>query len=208
MLGKILQSPEIKHKEDFTWKLTIINSDVINAFAAPGGYLYVYTGLIKYLDKGSELSGIIGHEIAHADRRHSTEAMTREYGFSVLLSILLGNEPGQLTQILSSLTLNGTILAFSRKNENEADQYAVYYMADTRYYNPLGIAGFFQKMLNEQNTQGTGIPEFLSTHPSDVNRLDNISTTWNNLKGREPVLTSVTWLDLETEHAAIKATLP
>lgn len=208
MLGDILESEEILYKDEFAWKVTIINSDVVNAFAAPGGYLYFYTGLLKYLDNGAQLAGIMGHEVAHTDRRHSTEAMTKQYGFSVLISILLGNEPTQMEQILASLALNGTILAYSRKNENEADQYSVYYAADTRYYNPLGVSSFFQKMISEQNTAGTGIPEFLSTHPSDENRIANISNVWYNLKNEEPVLNSVDWKDLVSEHTAIKALLP
>ncbi|MBN1415908.1 MAG: M48 family metalloprotease [Bacteroidales bacterium] len=206
MLNDILQSDEILYRDEFNWKITIINSDVVNAFAAPGGYLFFYTGLIKYLDKGSQLAGIMGHEVAHTDRRHSTETMTKEYGFSVLLSILMGEESSQLEQILASLALQGTILAYSRSNENEADKFAVYYTADTRYYNPLGVGGFFEKLLAA--SEGNGIPEFLSTHPSDENRLENIQNTWNNLKASEPVLTSVDWQDLEAQHSAIKAILP
>ncbi len=208
MLKDILKSEEILYKDKFVWKVTIINSDVVNAFAAPGGYLYFYTGLLKYLDNGAQLAGILGHEVAHTDRRHSTEAMTKEYGFSVLISILLGNEPTQMEQILASLALNGTVLAYSRKNENEADQYSVFYAADTRYYHPLGVSIFFKKMISEQNTEGTGIPDFLSTHPSDENRIDNISNIWNNLKNEEPELNSVEWKDLVSEHATIKALLP
>jgi predicted Zn-dependent protease len=208
MLNDILASDEILYRDKFKWRITILNSDVINAFAAPGGYLYFYTGLIKYLDNGSQLSGIMAHEVAHADRRHATEAMTKQYGFSILLSILLGKESSQLEQILASLALNGTILAFSRKNENEADKYAVYYTADTRYYNPLGIGGFFEKMLAETNTQSNGIAEFLSTHPSDENRLANINAEWTELQTADPSLTSVEWQDLVAQHGTIKAALP
>jgi predicted Zn-dependent protease len=206
MLDAILESEEILYKDEFVWKITVINSDVVNAFAAPGGYLYFYTGLIKYLDKGSELSGIMAHEVTHADRRHSTEAMTKQYGFSILLSILLGENPSQMEQLLASLALTGTTLAYSRKNEYEADTYAVYYSADTKYYHPLGVAGFFDKLINEGGARG--IPEFLSTHPSDENRIENINTTWNNLLSGRPDLNSVDWKDLVSEHNNIKATLP
>jgi predicted Zn-dependent protease len=206
MLSSIIQSEEIMYKDEFNWKITIINSDVVNAFAAPGGYLYFYTGLIKYLDNGAQLAGIMAHEITHIDRRHSTEAMTKQYGFSVLLSILMGEKPTQLEQILASLALQGTILAYSRKNENEADKFAVYYTADTKYYNPLGVAGFFEKMLTDGG--GNGIPEFLSTHPSDENRLENINAVWNDLKVQEPDLSGIDWKELLTEHASVKAALP
>ncbi len=208
MLDDILASDEILYRDKFNWKITIINSDVINAFAAPGGYLYFYTGLIKYLDNGAQLAGIMAHEVAHTDRRHSTEAMTKQYGFSVLLSILMGKEASQLEQILASLALNGTVLAFSRKNENEADQYAVYYTADTKFYNPLGIGGFFEKMLAETDNQGNGIAEFLSTHPSDENRLQNINAVWTELQTADPGLTAVEWQDMVSQHGTIKAALP
>ncbi|MBN2763746.1 MAG: M48 family metalloprotease, partial [Bacteroidales bacterium] len=192
ILDDILQSDEILHKDEFKWKLTIINSDVVNAFAAPGGYLYFYTGLIKFLDNGSELAGILAHEVTHSDRRHSTEAMTKQYGFSVLLSILLGEESSQLEELLASLALQGTILAYSRKNENEADKYAVHYTADTKYYYPLGVGEFFEKML-ANSEKGNGIPEFLSTHPSDENRLENVNTVWTELQAGDPNLSKVDW---------------
>ncbi|MFO7656365.1 MAG: M48 family metalloprotease [Bacteroidales bacterium] len=206
MLEAILASDDILYKDEFRWKITVINSDVVNAFAAPGGYLYFYTGLIKYLDKGSDLAGILAHEVAHADRRHSTESMTKEYGFSVLLSLLLGQNPSQMEELLASLALSGTTLAYSRKNEYEADQYAVYYTSDTEYYHPLGVKEFFEKLMNEGG--GNGIPEFLSTHPSDENRIENVENVWENLLSGNPSLGNVDWKYLEAEHAAIKATLP
>jgi predicted Zn-dependent protease len=72
----------------------------------------------------------------------------------------------------------------------------------------LGVSSFFQKIISEQNTAGTGILEFLSTHPSDENRIANISNIWYNLKNEESELNSVNWKDLTTEHTAIKALLP
>ncbi|MBN2611050.1 MAG: M48 family metalloprotease [Bacteroidales bacterium] len=206
MLDDILASDDILYKEEFRWKITVINSDVVNAFAAPGGYLYFYTGLIKYLEKGSDLAGIMAHEVTHADRRHSTEAMTKEYGFSVLLSLLLGKDPSQMEELLASLALTGTTLAYSRKNEYEADQYAVYYTWDTKYYYPLGVKEFFEKLINEGG--GSGIPEFLSTHPSDENRIENVENVYNELVSQNPDMGSFSWKYLETEHSAIKATLP
>lgn len=206
MMNNILASDDILYRDEFEWKLTIINQDIMNAFAAPGGYVYVYTGLIKYLDKGSELAGVMAHEIAHADRRHSTEAMTKQYGFSILLSILLGEEPSQLEAILASLALQGTVLAYSRKAETESDEYAVYYTSDTKIYDPLGVAGFFEKLINQG--QQAGIPEFLSTHPSEENRVEFIQNTWNELRTANPALNNIDWKELESEHQAIKATLP
>src|SRR5690606_15964356 len=67
----ILASDDIRYAEEFEWQLYILHDDeVLNAFAAPGGYIYVYTGLIRFLEREDDLAGVLGHEIAHADRRH------------------------------------------------------------------------------------------------------------------------------------------
>lgn len=177
VMNAILSSNDLRYSETFPWQVKIIHDDnVINAFAAPGGYLYFYTGLIKFLDNEAQLAGVMAHEIAHADRRHSTQMLTRQYGFSLLLSIVMGDNPSQLEQILSQLALGGTMLKYSRDNEYEADKYAVTYLYDTDYH-PRELAGFFERMMG--STQK--IPEFLSTHPSDENRIKNIEDVWKSL---------------------------
>ena len=139
----------------------------MNAFATPGGYIYVYTGLIKFLDSEDELAGVMGHEIAHADQRHSTRQMTRTYGVSALLGMLSGNaEPGMLEQIAAGLVS----LKFSRNHETESDKYSVIYLCGTGY-NAAGAAGFFKKMEGR-----SGTPEFMSTHPNPGNRVKNIES--------------------------------
>lgn len=168
MKNKILNSGEVKYKDEFDWELKIIHDDNIeNAFATPGGYIYVYTGLMKYLDSEHELAGVVGHEIAHADRRHSTDQMTKQYGIGLLLSIVSGNDPGLLAQIATNLLT----LKFSRSDESEADEYSVIYMCPTDY-RADGAAGFFQKLI--VNQENGGDPEFLSTHPSPDKRVEKI----------------------------------
>ncbi|MGB0166863.1 MAG: M48 family metalloprotease, partial [Luteibaculum sp.] len=164
MRDKLLQSQAVTYRDRFEWKITIIRDDnTLNAFCTPGGYIYVYTGLIKYLDSEYELAGVVGHEIAHADRRHSTNQLTKQYGISTLLSIVLGNNPGLLAEISANLLA----LKFSRDDESEADEYSVRYMCPTDYQAD-GAAEFFAKLIAEEQTGGT--PEFLSTHPSPQNR--------------------------------------
>ncbi len=179
IMNAILSSNDLRYSKTFPWQVKIImNDDVLNAFTAPGGYLYFYTGLIKFLDNEAQLAGVMAHEIAHADRRHSTQMLTRQYGFSMLFSIIMGDNPSQLEQILSQLALGGTMLKYSRDNEYEADKYAVTYLYDTDYY-PRELAAFFEKM-----NSSTKIPEFLSTHPSDENRIKNIDDVWKNFGSR------------------------
>jgi len=164
----ILNTGEIDYHDEFAWQVYIIEDDAtLNAFATPGGYLYFYTGLIKYLQNEDDLMGVMGHEIAHSDKRHSVQQLQREYGVSLLLSIALGEQPGQAAQILTSL---GT-LKFSRNNETEADLESVGYLAKTPYRCD-GAATFFKKLSASGQSGG---PVFLSTHPSPDERVEKIT---------------------------------
>lgn len=172
---RILNSGKVNHKDDFVWEVKIIKDDnTLNAFCTPGGYIYVYTGIIKYLDTEDQLAGVMGHEIAHADRRHSTDAMTREYGIQTLLNIALGQNQSGLTKLASQLL----DLKYSRGHETEADEYSVIYLSGTAYQ-CNGAAGFFQKM--EASGGSGGTPEFLSTHPNPDNRIANIGNKASEL---------------------------
>jgi predicted Zn-dependent protease len=175
--NKILNSGKVKHRNDFLWQVKIIHDDkTLNAFCTPGGYIYVYTGIIKFLDNEDQLAGVMGHEIAHADRRHSTRQMTRTYGIQTLLDIVLGKEKqGIMTQIAQGLIG----LKYGREAEKEADDYSVIYLCATEYQSN-GAAGFFQKLLSQG--KGAGIPEFLSTHPSPTNRVTNINQKAANMQ--------------------------
>lgn len=167
--GKILNGGNVYYKDQFVWEIYIIRDDnTLNAFCTPGGYIYVYTGLLKFLDSEHELAGVLGHEIAHADRRHSTDQLTKIYGIQMLLDIILGNNQNTITNIAASLVT----LSFSRSNETEADTYSVRYLCPTDY-RADGAAGFFQKLLDSGQSGNT--PVFLSTHPDPGNRVQNIT---------------------------------
>lgn len=173
MRDRILASGNVTYKEEFAWELKIIQNDtVLNAFATPGGYIYVYTGLIKYLDKEDDLAGVLGHEIAHADKRHSVRQLQKVYGIQIMLSIALGNNPSQLAQIAAGLAGNLGNLKFSRDHEKEADDYSVVYLANTKYQCNAAYS-FFQKLLDEQ--KAGQVPQFLSTHPAPQERVDDIN---------------------------------
>lgn len=166
--AKILNGGQVYYKNEFAWEVRIIQDDnTLNAFCTPGGYIYVYTGLIKYLNSENELAGVLGHEMAHADRRHTTDQLTKAYGIQILLDVLLGKDQGTATQIAAGLAT----LAFSRANETEADNYSVVYLCPTSYQAD-GAADFFELLINSGNTGGT--PVFLSTHPDPGNRVENI----------------------------------
>ena len=172
IFARILASEEVKHRNDFDWTIRLIDNDTtLNAFATPGGYVYVYTGLIKYLDQEDDLAGVLGHEIAHADEEHSARNMERQYGVSVLLSILLGEDSGQLSQIVTNGATGLLSLNYGRGLETEADKRSVAYLASTDY-NCAGARSFFEKLSASGQAR---TPEFLSTHPNPVNRVENIT---------------------------------
>ena len=175
----ILNSGLVEYDSEFEWAVHIIRNDtVLNAFCTPGGYIYFYTGIIKFLDNEAEFAGVMGHEMAHAARRHSTEQMTKAYGIQVLLSIVLGENPNMIAQIAADLASGMASLAFSREDEYESDEYSVKYLYETSY-DARGVAGFFEKMDGEPQP-----PEFLSTHPSPENRIEKINETWQSLGGK------------------------
>ncbi len=172
---KLLRTGKVQYSDKFAWEVRIIDdSKTLNAFCTPGGYIYVYTGLIKFLDTEDQLAGVMGHEIAHAALRHSTRQMTQVYGIAALTSIVTGrSNPGLIEQIAQGLIA----LKFSRNHETEADTYSVVYLCATDY-NAAGAAGFFKKI----ESQGGGSPPaFLSTHPDPGNRIANIEAKANEM---------------------------
>ncbi|WP_035845538.1 M48 family metallopeptidase [Crocinitomix catalasitica] len=169
---KILATGKVKHKDDFAWRVRIVkNDDVLNAFCTPGGYIYFYTGIIKYLDNEAQLAGVMGHEMGHADLRHSTRQMTKQAGLDILLSALAGD-----SEAIKQVTAGIIGLKFSRSHETEADRISVEYLCGTPWPGSSG-AGFFEKIEAEG---GGGTPEFLSTHPSPSNRVENYHTWATN----------------------------
>ncbi len=189
---RILNSGNVEHRDEFAWEVKIIDDpETLNAFATPGGYIYVYTGLIKFLDSEDELAGVMGHEIAHAAKRHSTQQMTKIYGLQMLLGVVTGkSDPGAIEQIALGLAN----LKFGRGHESEADEYSVIYLCGTDY-NANGAAGFFRKMEGEGRP-----PEFLSTHPNPGNRVQEIDNKAQALGCRGSN-------DYRSEYARMKALL-
>jgi predicted Zn-dependent protease len=172
--NNILNSGKVYFKNVFPWRIRIIKDDkTLNAFCTPGGYIYVYTGIIKYLDNETQLAGVMGHEIAHADRRHGANQMITQYGASALISILTSGTSTQLAGLAANLLL----LKYGRADETEADDYSVRYLLGTEY-DAQGAKYFFQKI---SSAGGQQVPEFLSTHPNPDNRVLNIQETWKCL---------------------------
>ncbi|GAB5466847.1 MAG: M48 family metalloprotease [Candidatus Kapaibacteriales bacterium] len=170
MIDKILLSDDVQYKDEFAYDVTLIDNDsVINAFCTPGGFIYVYTGIIKFLPNEAALAGVLGHEVAHAEERHSTERMTTAYGIQVLLSIALGENPSQLENLASNLFANAKLLQNSRNDEFESDELSFEYLQDTEYY-PAAITYFFDKVGDDQQAPGFSLEQMFATHPDPDDR--------------------------------------
>lgn len=194
MRDGVLASEDVQYADDFEWNVYIIDDDeVLNAFAAPGGYIYVYTGLMRYLQVEDHFVGVLGHEIAHADERHSTQQLTKLYGIGTLLGVILGEDPGLIAEIAAALLS----LSFSRADEAEADEDSVYYLCESLWA-ANGTAGFFEQLTAEG---GVEVPEFLSTHPSSESRVEDINALAEEL-GCD------TSLNADADWQAVLSTLP
>ena len=177
---KLLATGKVAYASQFDWKVRIIKDDAtVNAFAVPGGYLYFYTGLINVLENEAEFVGVMAHEMGHVACRHSTKQLTKAYGLELMLSMLLGKNQNQWVQIASELAGGLVSLKFSRDDEYEADKCAVDYTYPTDW-DARGVGDFF----NQMETQ-TSTPVFLSTHPSDEQRVKKVNEEWTKLGGKQ-----------------------
>jgi len=174
VVGGIIDSPELQHRDVFAYdQMKIINrDDVLNAFCTPGGYIYVYTGLIKYLDQEDHLAGVLGHEIAHAEKRHGSVRLQKGFGVKGLSSFLLLTVPISTGDYVNAKILKELMgLSYSRDQEAQADAYSVRYLS-TSDYACDGTAGFFVKL--REAGDDVGIPEILSDHPDSGSRVREI----------------------------------
>ncbi|MBC9912153.1 M48 family metallopeptidase [Chitinophaga varians] len=161
---------------DYKWEFNLVDSKEVNAWCMPGGKVVVYTGLLPVTQNETALACVMGHEIAHAIARHGNERMSQgliAQGIQVAGSVALGKNPTAVNLFNQAFGVGGNlgIMAFSRANELEADHLGVIFMAMAGY-NPQESIPFWQRMANMSNGQKP--PEFMSTHPSDARRVQQL----------------------------------
>jgi predicted Zn-dependent protease len=167
IVKKLLQSNGLEKK--FEWDVKVIRDDkTVNAFALPGGKIYVFTGLIAAADDEAEVAGVLAHEIAHVTERHSAERMTDAAGVQVIAQVLLGNR-GALTQTAAQVVTQVGFLAYSRGQESEADEVGLEYLVKTDY-DPQGMPRFFEKIRKLAGKDPSAVERFLSDHPDSAER--------------------------------------
>jgi predicted Zn-dependent protease len=162
---------KVSHRPDWQFHFAALEDKSTNAFALPGGYIFITRGMLENLDSEAQLAGILAHEIVHVVARHSAEQMSKQIGFEILLSAVSSEDTSRVVLTTADLTWQIVGLKYSRDDEKEADLAGLDYMVAAGY-NPYGMRETMQIL---QNLQKTRTIEFLSSHPSPENRLQYIA---------------------------------
>jgi len=162
-------------RRDIEYHFAAIEKDEMNAFAMPGGYVYVYTGLMKDLDDEAQLAAVLAHEVGHVTARHSTERLTAIYGYQLLAGLILGDDPNFWAGLVSNIFSTTGMLAYSRRNEYEADRLGLTY-ANAAGYDPDGMVELLTKFIDTERGEPSKLEEWLSTHPPSTERMERIRT--------------------------------
>jgi predicted Zn-dependent protease len=192
------QLAKISHRPQLTYTFNVMDSPVINAFAVPGGYVYLTRGILAYLNSEAELAGIIGHEIGHITARHSAQQYTKAQlaqiglGLGSLLSQTFSQYAGLAGQGVGLL-----FLKFSRDNEREADSLGVEYSSKAGY-DATDMANFFITLDKMHGGEKGSLPDFLTTHPNPENRVGAVreaARKWQSTLGlTSPTINRNTYL--------------
>ena len=167
-----------KDLEGYHWEYNLVDSKEVNAWCMPGGKIVVYTGLLPVTQNEAALAVVMGHEVSHAIFQHGNERMSAGLLASVgdvALSVALANKPQETQNVFRGAygvgAQVGVLLPFSRKHEYEADHWGLNWAAMAGY-NPQEAIPLWQRM--ERASNGQKPPEFLSTHPSEGNRIEQL----------------------------------
>ena len=165
----------------------VIKNAELNAFAIPGGDIFVHSGLIDAAEDEAELASVLAHELGHVIKRHSARQLSMATGTDYLVQLanqlLLGEDSGQAAQLLMSVAKQGLLFNYSRQDELEADAVAVNIL-DKAGYDPRAMESFFKKLIDKYGDQDPLIP-FFATHPPTRERIDNVETMIKTLPPRD-----------------------
>lgn len=148
----------------YTFEVAVVKSDVVNAFALPGGYVVVFTGLMKKAESGEEVAGVLSHELNHVLQRHGLERIVKQLGLAAVVTIVLGDQQG-LIGLMKQVGVELLTLKFGREQETEADVTGLRLLHRAKI-DPAGMIRFFDR-LSEQDKERV---EILSTHPMSESR--------------------------------------
>ena len=162
---------QLSHRPHLPWNFTVVNHQAINAFALPGGYIYITRGILPYLNDEAELAGVLGHEIAHVTARHAAQQSTRAglggIGLAVLGIFVPATQP---FADLTSAALGVAFLKYGRDDERESDRLGMEY-ASRGGWDPAGVPQFLSTLSRVNELDARGVPNWLSTHPDPAARV-------------------------------------
>lgn len=166
----------VSHTPNDHFEYTALNDATVNAFALPGGYIFITKGMLRQLSSEAQLAAIFGHETTHVTAHHSATAMGQQIGFELILSTIGATKTPQAVQQVAQIGSQLAELKYSRTHETEADLIGLDYMVKAGY-NPIGMA---QTMEILQKQSGGKSSDWLSTHPNPTNRLGVIQDKIHN----------------------------
>lgn len=171
-------------RKNLSYSFKIIEKNELNAFALPGGFVYVYTGLLKNIDSPDELACVVGHEVAHICNRDSVHILEKQLLYSIPASVLFGANRQKAIQQAADTIFTLSMLKYSRTQEIQADTLGMVY-AFKAGYNPEGMISFFNKMEKLKKEQSSLNLTFLSSHPDTQERIKNAREVVLKLKNKQ-----------------------
>jgi predicted Zn-dependent protease len=186
--GVAMRLARASERPNLPWHFTVVDEPAINAFALPGGYIYVTRGILPFLETESELAGVLGHEIGHVTARHSAQQYTKatSAGIGVTLLSIFVPEARPL-QGVTETALGVLFLKYGRDDELQADELGVRYTSATGW-DPAGVAGMLRTLgrLDEADGSRRGVPNWLSTHPTPADRVEKIQALVKTVPRNSP----------------------
>ena len=175
-VGRRLAAHTEEDLPDLLWEFTLLESDVINAFALPGGKVFITRGLLARFTNEAQLAGVLGHEVGHVTAQHIDERISRAMGVEILAQVAaaaVGNQSAwaQAVPMVVGVGGQGYLLKFGRDQERESDILGMRYMVQAGY-DPHGMLEVMEVLA--EASQGNSPPEFLSTHPHPKTRIETI----------------------------------
>ncbi len=171
LVGQAVAQQSIRHGE-VPFRFGVLDTDDVNAFAAPGGYIFVTRGALKLMDSEAALAGVLGHEVAHVDQKHVLDEIRRS---SVMNTVREESQlEGPLLDQIAELGGSMLFMGLSREDEMESDSLGILYAVATGYQ-AAGLVQFLERLAAEEQAEGEvseGIQEWMATHPSTGERLD------------------------------------
>jgi Zn-dependent protease with chaperone function len=191
-LGEMMQRlTEQIPNNPYKFDVTVVKSDVINAFALPGGYVVVFTGLMKKAESGEEVAGVLSHELNHVLQRHGLERILKSLGLLTVVAIVLGDQQG-LVGMMKQLGVELLTLKFGREQETEADLTGLQLLQRAKI-DPAGMITFFERLSEKDQ----GRMEWLSTHPMSAARAERLKAELAALPKKSPEPFTFDWKQVQ-----------